>query len=124
MLNSPKRKWTKRPTAFGRNAHLCNCSKSADSITKNTTMKTVQVQFENSQYNYLTDVSDNATNESIEKYFLNKFFNVSPYPTENMQMCTGADLVEFYFFCGNQKIYVAENCNFYTLPYTKRLGVN
>ena len=78
-------------------------------------MKTIQVKFENSQYNYLTDVSDNATKESIENYFIGTFFNVAPYPTENMQKCIGAGLVEFYFFCGSQKIYVAENRNFFTL---------
>lgn len=78
-------------------------------------MKTIQVKFEISEYNYLTDVSDNASDESVEAYFIGKMFNVASYTKEKMIKCIGVAFVEFYFVCNGRKIYVMENSDFYTL---------
>jgi hypothetical protein len=51
-------------------------------------MRAVKVIFSNSQYNYITDVNGERTDEEIERYFVGKYFNMGVYPNENMQQCT------------------------------------
>ena len=38
-----------------------------------------------SNTNWTTSVNPQMTNEEIEKYFLNKFFDVGVYPVEKME---------------------------------------
>jgi hypothetical protein len=51
-------------------------------------MRAVKVIFSDSQYNYITDVNGERTDEEIERYFVGKYFNMGVYPNENMQQCT------------------------------------
>jgi len=57
-------------------------------------MNTVQVHFEDSQYDYVTDVSANTTEETANKYFTGSLFNVGIYPAEIMRQCTGITFVD------------------------------
>lgn len=53
----------------------------------------VKVFFANSSYNYTTSVSNTATKESLQRYFVGQRFNVTNYPNENMQVCTGIEFI-------------------------------
>ena len=46
-------------------------------------MKTVKVIFADPKYNYKTDCSSLASDESIRNYFIGKQFNVAPYSDTN-----------------------------------------
>lgn len=50
-------------------------------------MKSIKVIFKDSQYNYVTSISDKATEEEVKKYFLGKWFDMGIFPAENMQQC-------------------------------------
>lgn len=45
----------------------------------------VKVIFENPEYNYITNVGVNVTEEEARNYFVGKMFDVGVYPKENMQ---------------------------------------
>jgi hypothetical protein len=45
----------------------------------------VKVVFENPEYNYITNVGVNVTEEEARNYFVGKMFDVGVYPKENMQ---------------------------------------
>ena len=47
----------------------------------------VRIYFKNPKYNYTTDISNQATEESCKSYFVGKYFNVGIYPKENLQKC-------------------------------------
>lgn len=50
-------------------------------------LNTVNVIFEDEQYNYSTSVSYVTTEESCKNYFVNKHFNVGNYPSEILRKC-------------------------------------
>lgn len=54
---------------------------------------TVEVLFADSKHNYKTSVNGNCSDESIQVYFVGKSFNVAQYPQENIQICTGTNIV-------------------------------
>ena len=56
-------------------------------MTKN--LNSVRVVFRDGQYDYITNVSADATKEDCDKYFIDNYFNVGVYPKENMQKCVG-----------------------------------
>ena len=58
------------------------------------TLNSVKVIFKDSKYNYVTSISCNATKESAEAYFFNKFFNMGCYPAENMQKCIAIEFTD------------------------------
>jgi hypothetical protein len=60
-------------------------------------MNQVKVIFSDPQYNYTTDVSDQATEQSCIAYFVGESFNVAAFPAENMQTCIGIE------FCGMKR---------------------
>jgi hypothetical protein len=47
--------------------------------------KIVKVIFDNKEYNYSTNVNPKATDEEIQKYFVNNYFDVGIFPHENLQ---------------------------------------
>ena len=49
----------------------------------------VTVMFADSKYNYTTNVSAQATQESCKAYFVGKPVNLGKNDKDNMQMCTG-----------------------------------
>jgi len=57
-------------------------------------LQTVKVLFADEKYNYVTDVSEQATQESINNYFVGKKFDVGMYPNENVQECIGVVFVD------------------------------
>lgn len=66
-------------------------------------MKTVKVIFADRSKDYITDVNENSTSESIRDYFVGKYFNLGVYPKEEMHQCKDAiilndkqELVEKY----------------------------
>lgn len=48
-------------------------------------LHTVEVMFDNPEYNYQTVVSPNSTEESAREYFVGQSFNVASYPKEQME---------------------------------------
>ena len=58
--------------------------KEGGEIEKNR-LHTVEVMFENPEYNYSTVVAPTATEESSRKYFVGKKFNVASFPKEQME---------------------------------------
>lgn len=56
-------------------------------------MKVVKIIFENSVYNYLTDINPQCTYQEIRKYFVNSYFDVGVYPAENMQKCINVEII-------------------------------
>jgi hypothetical protein len=57
-------------------------------------MNSVIVKFDNSKYNYQTNVSNNTTLESATKYFVNTWFNLGIYPREEMKKCTSIKFIK------------------------------
>lgn len=55
-------------------------------------MKTVKVIFEDSQFNYSTNVNPKCSNQEIEKYFVGNYFDMGFYPIENMQKCINIEI--------------------------------
>jgi len=55
--------------------------------------KAVKVIFIDPQYNYITSVNPNATDESLKKYFIGTTFNVGSYPTELMKKCISIEIL-------------------------------
>jgi DNA repair protein RadC len=48
-------------------------------------LASVEVMFENPEYNYTTSVNPNATEQEIRKYFVGNMFDMGVYPSENFQ---------------------------------------
>jgi hypothetical protein len=48
-------------------------------------LASVEVMFENPEYNYSTSVNPNATEQEIRKYFVGNMFDMGVYPSENFQ---------------------------------------
>jgi hypothetical protein len=57
-------------------------------------LNSVKVMFQDSQYNYETNVSAETTKESAEAYFLNTLFDVGVFPRENMQECISIEFTD------------------------------
>lgn len=57
-------------------------------------LNTVNVIFADTQYNYTTDVSATASNESASDYFIGKYFDMGIFPKENMQRCIGIEFTD------------------------------
>jgi len=55
----------------------------------------VRIYFKNPKYNYTTDISNQATEESCKSYFVGKYFNVGIYPKENLQKCIRIKLYKY-----------------------------
>ena len=51
-------------------------------------MKTVKVMFDNSDFDYTTNVSDKVTFQDAVDYFVGKWFNLGKCDQDNMQQCT------------------------------------
>lgn len=54
-------------------------------------LNSVKVLFEDSIYNYTTNVSSQTTEITAMQYFVGKCFNMGPFPVENMQQCIGIE---------------------------------
>jgi hypothetical protein len=52
-------------------------------------LNSVKVLFEDSKYNYTTDVSSQTTEITAMQHFVGKCFNMGVFPVENMQQCIG-----------------------------------
>jgi hypothetical protein len=50
-------------------------------------LNSVDVLFENPEYNYTTSVSQFITEEEARKYFVGTTFDVGSFPEENPQVC-------------------------------------
>ena len=55
----------------------------------------IRIYFKNPKYNYTTDISNQATEESCKSYFVGKYFNVGIYPKENLQKCIRIKLYKY-----------------------------
>jgi len=53
-------------------------------------MKSIEVKFKDSKYNYLTNV--NGTKDEIINYFVGTFFNLGTV-NDNMQQCTSIEFI-------------------------------
>ena len=53
----------------------------------------ILVKFENEKYNYETQVSNTAGDDSIRAYFVGQAFDVGSYPVENVQRCIGIEII-------------------------------
>ena len=51
----------------------------------------VEVKFEDSKYNYFTSVNPKVSTEAVERYFVNKKFDVGT-STENFQKCIKVEI--------------------------------
>lgn len=60
-------------------------SESDNSSDYTKTMGLVKVIFINPDYNYYTNVSGDTTEQQARDYFVGKYFNVAPYPKEEMK---------------------------------------
>lgn len=56
-------------------------------MQEHKSLPSVYIEFEESNFNYYTNVSTNVSKDSVIKYFLGNFFNVGIYPNENLQKC-------------------------------------
>jgi hypothetical protein len=54
---------------------------------------TVLVKFANGSYYYKTRVSNAAGDDAIHAYFVGQMFDVGEYPVENLQRCTGIEII-------------------------------
>jgi len=54
-------------------------------------LNSVKVLFEDSIYNYPTNVSSQTTEIKAMQYFVGKCFNMGVFPVENMQQCIGIE---------------------------------
>jgi len=54
-------------------------------------LNSVKVLFEDSIYNYTTNVSSQTTEITAMHYFVGKCFNMGVFPVENMQQCIGIE---------------------------------
>lgn len=50
-------------------------------------MNSVKVIFKNSNFNYITTVSDQIDKQKAKSYFVGSFFDVGMFPNENLQKC-------------------------------------
>jgi hypothetical protein len=50
-------------------------------------LKTVNVQFKDTKYNYITNVSSSSSKKEIERYFVGQRFNLGTIK-DNVQICT------------------------------------
>lgn len=50
-------------------------------------LNSVKVIFQDTKYNYETNVSANSTEKDCNNYFVGKYFNLGSYPREDMQKC-------------------------------------
>ena len=57
-------------------------------------LNNVKVIFSNSQYNYETNVSANATEQTTKEYFVGKYFDLGIYPKEDMQKCIDIEFID------------------------------
>jgi len=62
-------------------------------------LNSVDVIFENSEYNYTTSVSAKSTEESIRKYFVGSKLDVGVYPKEQME-----EVIDIKFHKGGKKM--------------------
>lgn len=60
----------------------------------NLKLNSVKVMFQDSQYNYETNVSAETNKESSEKYFIGKFFDMGVFPIENLQKCINIEFTD------------------------------
>ena len=72
-------------TSFG--AYLADELRLIREVDKYPPLNIVEVKFEDSSYNYVTNVSSQSTEESSRAYFVGKYFNLGAYPIEDMQKC-------------------------------------
>ena len=56
-------------------------------------LNAVKVKFDNSQYNYITSVSHQSTEQSCRKYFVGTWFNMGQYPVDDFQRCIGIEFI-------------------------------
>ena len=57
-------------------------------------LNTVKVLFTDSKYNYETNVSANATEQTTKEYFVGKYFDLGIYPKEDMQKCIDIEFTD------------------------------
>ena len=57
-------------------------------------LNNVKVIFSNSQYNYETNVSANATEQTTKEYFVGKYFDLGIYPKEDIQKCIDIEFTD------------------------------
>ena len=57
-------------------------------------LNSVKVLFNNSEYNYCTNLSAESTKTSAENYFIGKSFDLGIYPNEDLQKCTGLEFID------------------------------
>jgi hypothetical protein len=60
-------------------------------------LNSVKVLFKDSEYNYETNVSHQATKMSCEAYFIGKRFNLGRYDNEDFQRCIGIEFTDKNF---------------------------
>lgn len=61
---------------------------------KGNKLNTVHVKFENPAYNYSTDVSCNTTESSAKEYFVGRWFNIEPFPSEKTAKVKSIEFVD------------------------------
>jgi hypothetical protein len=61
---------------------------------KKLKLNSVNVKFEDSTFNYGTDVSCHTTEQSAKDYFVGQLFNVGAYPSEIMRKCVAIEFTD------------------------------
>lgn len=56
-------------------------------------LKAVKVMFANPAHNYITSINPQSHEYDLKRYFIGERFNVSNYPNEIMEVCTGIQLI-------------------------------
>lgn len=57
-------------------------------------LNSVTVHFEESKFDYTTNVSAAATEEGVKKYFVGRSFDLGTYPNELFKKCTGITFID------------------------------
>lgn len=57
-------------------------------------LNSVKVLFENPEHNYETNVSAEATEETVKHYFVGKYFDLDTFPKEDFHKCIGIEFTD------------------------------
>ncbi|MFV0495690.1 MAG: hypothetical protein ACK5M9_11820 [Mycobacterium sp.] len=67
--------------------HLSFVQESKEGTTNPNGLKSVEVIFDDPQYNYTTSVNGAASMKQLRDYFVGTSFNVAPFPGEVFKKC-------------------------------------
>lgn len=57
-------------------------------------MRIIKIHFHNTEYDFITPVSELATEEGVRDYFVGQWFNMGQGEEDNMRQCIAVSIID------------------------------